>query len=230
MNKTILAISAHPDDIEFGCGGTMFKFKEKGFDMYLIVATNGENGFKIAHKPQKERIKIRYNEQKKAARMLDIKKIFFLHYRDGYLRNDGRLRDRIAKIIKQVKPEIIISFDPSYKAFDNINLNHRDHRAIAEASFDAVFAARNRYMLPGEPHYVKQFYFYITDKPNHFENITGYIDKKIALAAQHRSQYFDKDMMARWIKTHLSSYTKKYKYNEQFRIVNIIPPLKGIKG
>ena len=229
MNKVILAISAHPDDIEFGCGGTMFKFKEKGYKIFLIVATNGENGFKIGHKSRKDRIKIRYKEQKEAAKILGIEKVFFLHYRDGYLRNDEKLRDNIAGIIKQVKPEIIVSFDPAYHAFKNINLNHRDHRAIAEAGFDAVFAARNRYMLPGKPHIVKQFYFYITEKPNHYENITKYIDKKIELVSQHRSQYYDIDTMKDWIKSHLSSYTKKFKYSEQFRIVNIMPPFKGIK-
>ena len=229
MKNVVLAISAHPDDIEFGCGGTVSKFKERGYDIYLVVATNGENGFKIGHKPRKERVRIRYNEQKKAAKIMGVKKIFFLHYRDGYLRNDEKLRDRIAWIIKRVKPDTIISFDPAYLAFENINLNHRDHRAVAEAAFDAVFAARNRYLLPGEPHVVNQFYFYITDKPNHFENITKYINKKIELASQHRSQYYDVDTMKEWIKSNLSSYTKRFKYSEQFRVVKIMPPLKEIK-
>jgi LmbE family N-acetylglucosaminyl deacetylase len=152
MNRIVLAISAHPDDIEFGCGGTMFNFRESGYDIFLVVATNGENGFKIGHKSRKERVRVRYAEQKAAAKFLGIKKVYFLHYRDGYLRNDEKLRDHIAKIIKLLKPEIVVSFDPANKTFDSINLNHRDHRAIAEAGFDAVFAARNRYLLPGKPH------------------------------------------------------------------------------
>lgn len=226
MSKIVLALSAHPDDMEFGCGGTMFKFKESGYDIFLAVATNGESGFKIGHKPRKKRVRIRYDEQQAAAEFLGIKKVYFLHYRDGYLRNDEKLRDRIAKIIKQLKPEIVVSFDPSNKAFESINLNHRDHRAIAEAGFDAVFAARNRYLLPGKPHAVKQFYFYGTDKPNHFENITKYISHKIKLISMHRSQFSDKISMEKWVKTHLSSYTKKYKFSEQFRIVEIQQPFK----
>ena len=51
MSKTILAIGAHPDDIEFSCTGTLLKLKEKGYQIYYIIATNGENGFKIKHKP-----------------------------------------------------------------------------------------------------------------------------------------------------------------------------------
>jgi LmbE family N-acetylglucosaminyl deacetylase len=229
MTKTLLAVSAHPDDIEFAAGGTMFKFMESGYDMYLIVATNGENGFKIGHKPKKERIKIRHMEQLKSAKLLGIKKVFFLNYRDGYLKYDEKLRDKIAGIIKKVKPAIVFSFDPGNHLFESINLNHHDHRAIAEAAFDAVFAARNRYMLPGWYHAVEEFYFYGAEKPNHYENITKFIDKKINLIKQHRSQYYDEVSMAKWVKDHLSSYTKKYKFSERFRVVKIMQPFKGMK-
>lgn len=227
MNKVLLAVSAHPDDVEFGSGGTLFKFKDKGYDIYLVVATNGEFGFKIEHKPLKERIIIRRKEQLKAAKYLGIKKVFFLNRRDSYLKYSSRLINEIAGIIKKVKPEIVITFDPANTAFDNININHKDHRVIAEAVFDAVFAARNRYILPGIQHAVKKFYFIASDKPNHFENITKYITKKIALIKCHRSQYYYEKEFEEWIKSELSSYTSKYKYSEQFRVVNIVQPLKG---
>lgn len=224
IRKVILAISAHPDDIEFAAGGTMFKFKELGYDIYLIVATNGENGFKIDHKPREVRVKTRHNEQLNAAKILGVKKIFFLNYRDCYLKNDNILRMKIGKIIKKVKPEIIFTFDPSNRSFESVNLLHRDHRVISEASFDAVFAARNRYLLPGEPHSVKQFWFFGCDKPNKFVNITGLIKQKIELIGAHRSQFSDHKTMEKWVKEHLSSYTKKYKYSEKFRVVNITQP------
>lgn len=223
-NKAILAISAHPDDIEFASGGTMFKFKEQGYDIFFAVATNGENGFKIAHKPRSERVSIRHKEQLKAAKILGVKKVFFLNYRDCYLKNDDELRKKIGLIIKKVKPEIIFSFDPSNRSFESVNLLHRDHRVIAEASFDAVFAARNRYLLPGNPHVVREFWFFGCDKPNHYENITRYISEKIELIGAHRSQFYDHDSMEKWVKVHLSSYTKKYKFSEKFRIVNITQP------
>ncbi len=228
MNKVILAVSAHPDDIEFSVGGTMFKYKEKGYDIYFVVATNGENGFKIAHKPKSERIKIRHKEQLNAAKLLGVKKVFFLNYRDGYLVNNDELRAKLAGIIKKVKPEIIMTFDPANRAYESLNLNHRDHRAIGEAVFDAVFAARNRYMFPGDSWAVSSFYFFGPDKPNHFENITGYIRKKIKLIEAHRSQWDNKETMESWVKEHLSNYTKKYKYSERFRVMQIqIPFVKG---
>lgn len=222
--QVILAISAHPDDIEFAAGGTMFRFKELGCEIYLVVATNGENGFKIAHKPKNARIKTRHNEQLNAAGILGVKKVFFLNYKDCCLENSTELRDKLARIIKKVKPSIVFTFDPANRSFESVNLLHRDHRAIAEASFDAVFAARNRYLLPGEPHGVKQFWFFGCDKPNHYENITKRINDKINLISAHRSQFHDDATMKNWVKTHLSSYTKKYKYSEKFRIVNITQP------
>lgn len=224
MNKVILAISAHPDDIEFSCGGTMFKYIEKGYDIYFVVATNGENGFKIGHKPRNERIRIRYNEQLKAAEKLGVKKVFFLNYRDCLLKNSNELREKLVRLIKKVKPEIVFTFDPANKSFESINLNHRDHRVIAESVFDAVFAARNRYLYPGGSFAVKYFYFFGTNNPNHFENITKYIKNKIELIEAHRSQYDDYASMTKWVKKHLSQYTAKYKYSEKFRIVEITKP------
>ncbi|MBZ0203836.1 MAG: PIG-L family deacetylase [Ignavibacteria bacterium] len=224
MKKVILAVSAHPDDIEFSCGGTMFKYEELGFEIYFAVATNGENGFKIAHKPKAERIKIRHKEQLKAAGVLGVKKVFFLNQRDCHLEYTEGLRTKLVKIIKEVEPDIIFSFDPANKSFESINLNHRDHRIIAEAVFDAVFAARNRYAYPGNPHAVSFFHFFGPDKPNYFENITKYIDCKIKLIEAHRSQFDDYNSMAKWVKFHLSSYTRKYKFSEKFRIVEIKKP------
>jgi len=226
MGKIILAVSAHPDDIEFSCGGTLFKFRDKGYELYYIVATNGENGFKIGHKPKAERIKTRYKEQINAAKLLGVKKVFFLHYKDGLLPNNTELRVKIAKIIKKVKPNIIFTFDPANKSYESVNLNHTDHRVIGEAVFDAVFAARNRYMLPGVSHAVEQFYFFGCDKPSHFENITKQIKQKISLIKEHRSQFYEEKGMEEWVKEHLSSYTKKFKYSERFRIVKIYQPFK----
>src|SRR4030095_367032 len=226
MSKVILGVSAHPDDLEFACGGTLSKFRKKGYNVYFVIATNGENGFKVSHKPKKIRIKTRNKEQLNAAKILGVKKVFFLNYRDGYLTYTDDLRAKLARIIKKVKPEIVITFDPSNKSFESINWSHRDHRAIAEATFDAVFAARNRYMFPGDSHAVSYFYFFGPDKPNHFEDISEYIDKKIKLIEAHRSQYSDYESMAVWVREHLSNYTDKYKYSEKFRIVEIKKPFE----
>lgn len=223
MNKTILAVGAHPDDIEFSCTGTLLKFKEKGYQIYYVIATNGENGFKIEHKPKKQRIRIRHNEQLNAAKKMGVEEVFFLNYRDGFLAYTYELRQKLVKIIKNVKPEIIFSFDPANREFESINLNHRDHRNIAEAVFDSAFAARNRYMYPGTLHSISYFYFFGTNShlANHFENITGYIDKKLEILREHKSQFDDFKKASEWVKNYVSGFTKKYKYSERFRVVKV---------
>lgn len=220
-SNTVLAVGAHPDDIEFSCIGTLRQFIENGRDVYFAVATNGENGFKIAHKSRKQRIHIRHGEQLNAARKLGVKKVFFLEYKDGFLKNDDELRRKLVQIIKRVKPEIIFSFDPANRTYENINLQHRDHRNIGKAVFDAVFAAKNRYMYPGKPHKVAYLYFYGSEKPNHFVNITKYINLKLDVLSQHKSQFSGFGKVERWVKTYLSKFTKKYKFSESFRVIKI---------
>ncbi len=221
LNKNILAIGAHPDDIEFSCVGILRKFIEKSYTVYYVVATNGENGFKIYHRPRKQRIEIRRKEQLNAARKLEVNEVFFLGYRDGFLKNDDGLRKKLVKVIKQVKPEIIFSFDPANRTYENINLQHRDHRNIGKAVFDAVFAAKNRYMYPGKPHTVSRLYFYASEKPDYFENITKYISLKLEVLAEHKSQFSDFSKVETWVKTYFSKFTKKYKYSEAFRVIKI---------
>jgi LmbE family N-acetylglucosaminyl deacetylase len=221
MAKTILAIGAHPDDIEFSCTGTMYKKIQEGYDVYYIVATNGEHGFKIAEKPKAERIKIRHKEQLKAAKLLGVKKVFFLGYRDGFLKNDDGLRAKLVKVIKTVKPEIIFTFDPANKVFESTNLNHRDHRFIGEAVFDAAFAAKNKYMYPGAPHKTDYFYFFGSSEPNYFEDITEIIEKKTEILQEHKSQFNDFSAVDQWVRNYLSKFTDKFEYSEAFRIVKI---------
>ncbi len=81
----------------------MMKLIEKGYQVYYIVATNGESGFKLAHKPRNERIAIRHKEQLSAAKMLGVKKVYFLGYKDGFLPHDDGLRKKLVKIIKEVQ-------------------------------------------------------------------------------------------------------------------------------
>lgn len=220
-NKSILAVGAHPDDIEFSCTGIMMKLIKKGYDAYYVVATNGENGFKLEHKPRKQRIEIRNREQLNAAKKLGVKKVYFLGYKDGFLPHDDGLRKKLVKIIKEIKPEIIFSFDPANRTYENINLQHRDHRNIGKSVFDAVFAARNRYMYPGKPHAVSYLYFFGSAAPDYFENITNHIEKKLEILRKHKSQFSDFNKVELWVKNYLCTFTKRYKYSEAFRVIKL---------
>ena len=109
--KNLMAIAAHPDDIEFGCCITVHNLIEKGYQAIYIIVSNGESGFKIEHKPRKERIKIREKEQIEAAKVIGVKKVIFLNEKDGFLQNNKKLRAKLVKLIKTYKPEIVFSFE-----------------------------------------------------------------------------------------------------------------------
>lgn len=221
IRKTVLAVGAHPDDIEFSCTGLLMKLIYRGYDTYYAVATNGESGFKVGSKPRKQRVAVRRREQLRAAKILGVKKVYFLGFKDGFLENNYELRRKLVSIIKRVKPEIIFSFDPANRTYENINLQHRDHRNVGKAVFDAVFAAKNKYMFPGKPHKVDYLYFFGSSEPNYFENISPCIKRKLEILKEHKSQFPDFSKVENWVKTFFAKFTKKYKYSEAFRVIKV---------
>ena len=146
----------------------------------------------------------------KLARKLGVHEVVFLEYSDGFLTYTEELRSQLVGIIKKYQPQIIFSFDPSNRDYDNLNIFHRDHRVLSEAVFDACFAAKNKHMYPGSPHQIEKIYFYASNKPNHSEDITNTIDFKLELLACHQSQFPDFKKIADYIKNTLSKGTDKY--------------------
>ena len=222
MKKSILGFAAHPDDLEFTSTGTLSKMKQSGYEINYVIVTNGENGFKKDSKWEpKERIEIRLREQLEVARKLGVNEVVFLDYSDGFLTYSEELRGQLVGIIKKYQPQIVFSFDPANRDFDNLNLFHRDHRVLSEVVFDACFAAKNKHMYPGKPHQIEKIYFYGTSQPNYFEDITKSIDFKLELLACHQSQFPDFKKVADFVKNKLSKGTKKFKFSEAFRILEV---------
>ncbi len=159
----VLAIGAHPDDIEFGCGGTLLQYAGAGHTVYLCIATDGSFG----GDPQ-----VRLSEQKEAAKFLGAKEVFWGMYRDTELVDSRELIHKIDGIIQQVNPQIVFL---NYK--DDI---HQDHRALSEAGISAT-------------RYVPEVLFYEVPSTQHFEpdifvDIQSVLDKKLKLLKLHASQ------------------------------------------
>ena len=135
----ILALGAHPDDIEYGCGGTFLKFARKGENIYFMVLTKGEFGGDP---------KVREKEQEEAMKLLGVKKIFWGGCVDTELPNERIIITRIDKVIEEVNPdEVYVNF------IDDI---HQDHRTLAECTLAAT-------------RYVKKVFFYEDYTSNNFE-------------------------------------------------------------
>jgi len=156
MTKTILAVLAHPDDESFGLGGTLALYASKGYDTYLVCATRGEvgtvdeehlNGFK-------DIAELRTAELERAAKILNLKDVFLLGYRDSGMPGteenkhpDAQINHsieevagKVVKYIRELKPEIVITFDPigGYKHPDHIHI-HKATVLAFERADDASF-------------------------------------------------------------------------------------------
>lgn len=227
--KTVLAVAAHPDDIEFMAVITIKRLIEEGYEAYYVIATNGENGCKDPSLSRHQRVKVRKKEQLKAAKEIGVKDVIFLGYKDGFLKNDDALIKKLALLIKEIKPEIVFTFDPANKNFDNLNENHRDHRAIGTAVFDACFAAKNEFIYPHKNglHKVRKIYFFTSHKPDHFVNITKDMQYKLDIILLHKSQFPDREVFSKWFKMNMARFTNKFKYSEAFRVLEVEQPFSS---
>ncbi len=185
----VMVIGAHPDDPEFGAGGTIAKLAAKGKEITYVLATSGDKG---SHDPNLRPGQLatrREQEQRDAAAVLGVKEVVYLRYPDGILENTLALRARLAHIIRQYKPHILFAIDP-WRHYQHAP----DHRAAGYAALDAMWAAREWHIFAEqlygdeEPWRVSQAYLYWTDNADHFEDISETIDKKIAALACHATQ------------------------------------------
>ncbi|MGI0100628.1 MAG: PIG-L deacetylase family protein [Candidatus Micrarchaeaceae archaeon] len=220
--KVVLGVAAHPDDLDFGAAGTIAKFSREGYDCYYLILTDGSKGTRDPKMTANKLAAIRKKEQLASAKIVGAKGVFFLSHKDGELVPDMNLRREIVQYIRKLKPEIVITHDPSYM-FSDRYVNHTDHRAAGTATIDAVApAARNPMTFPElrkrgfEPHSVSQLYLASMGNANFAVDITKFMDLKIKALSMHKSQgigrhpEFMKEMSARLGKKW------KYKHAETF--------------
>lgn len=230
-NKVILAVGAHPDDLEFGCGATVAKWVSEGAIAYYLIVTDGSKGFEDHNLPNEKLTQIRYKEQKAAAKVLGVKKVFFLDFIDGELVNSLDLRKEIVRIIRKTKPDVVFSMDPTlvYDAQRGF-INHPDHRAAAQATLDAVFPfARNSRTFPelldlGYPiHHVKSILLNNNRSANFFVDVTKTIEKKLKALDCHKSQGDDSKDIDKWVMESAKRNGKKagLKYAEGFIRIDV---------
>lgn len=188
--QRILAILAHPDDGESLCGGTLALLAKEGCTIRYLIATRGDKGSDDPTMTSERLVPIREEEQKEAAKVLGVQEITFLSgYFDGALEPTLELRQQLTLALRQWKPDVVFTFDP-WKHYEI----HPDHRAIGLCAFDAIAAARGRLNYPEQlggditAHTVKQVYFFSTDNPNHWVDISEVIEQKIEARCKHVSQ------------------------------------------
>lgn len=182
-----LAIGAHPDDIEFGAGGTLAKWASRGCSVSLLVLTDGSKGSWEQSADQRELIAVREEEQRAAASALGAASVLFVREVDGMLRAHTDVIRRVCAFIRELKPDVVFGHDP-WKRYRI----HPDHRAAGWITLDALVAARDHLFFPElelAPHRPSRVLLFEPDEVHHVETITTSIDAKIAALLCHRSQW-----------------------------------------
>ncbi|HEV2361863.1 MAG TPA: PIG-L deacetylase family protein [Acidimicrobiales bacterium] len=182
-----LAIGAHPDDIEFGCGGTFAKWAAAGCEIFHLVCTDGSKGSWDPSTDRSELVVTRQHEQRAASRALGGKgEVVFLGWPDGELESGLRQRSEVCRWIRELRPDVVLGHDP-WKRYRI----HPDHRNAGFLVTDGVVAARDPHFFPEQkaaPHRPKAILLFEADEPDHIEDVSGFVDAKIAALLEHRSQ------------------------------------------
>ncbi len=196
--KDILVILAHPDDPEFFCGATIARWTQMGHCVKYALFTRGERGGNGRWIDPDELIRTREVEQKASAAVLGVHEITYLGFEDGYLEPSLKARKEVVRLIRRVRPHIVVSCDPTNYFPRQNRINHPDHTAAGKIVMEAVFpAAGNALFFPelldeGYPaHSVEEVWFALTRAGNTNIDVTAEWETKIAALHQHRSQIED---------------------------------------
>jgi len=185
---------AHPDDCDFGAGGTIAQWTSQGIEVSYCIITNGDQGGEESGIPVEEMAKVRQQEQRDAGKALGVTQITYLNYRDGWLMPSIELRKEIVKAIRIAKPDRMVVQSPE-RNWERIYSSHPDHLAAGETAIQAVYPdARNPFAFPElkaaglEPWRVREVWITGSPTPNHFVDITETFSKKMAALHAHVSQ------------------------------------------
>jgi LmbE family N-acetylglucosaminyl deacetylase len=197
--KIVLGVGAHPDDVDFMAAGSLAKWAAEGAAVHYLVLTDGSSCSADPSADSRKLVAMRKAEQDDAAAAVGAVGSKFLDYTDGQLEITMELKKDIIRVIRELKPDVVITFDPSMIYDSALGfINHPDHRAAAQATLDAVFPlARDHMSFPElieegyQPHKVATVLLSNFSKQEFFVDITTSIDKKIAALAAHASQMPD---------------------------------------
>jgi len=230
--QNILVILAHPDDPEFFCGATLARWTRAGHTVTYYLLTCGDKGYndhtKVEDITPDDLCAIRHKEQAAAAKVIGAQAVHWLDRPDGYLVPDIELRREVVRIIRRMKPDILVTCDPQ-NLFAGYGLNHPDHRAAGQVVLDAVFpAAGNAAYFPElmtegyAPHMPKEVWCSLTRQPTVAMDITDLWSLKMEAILNHKSQIADVDkFMERMRSRHTEASTEEDpRYEESFRVIS----------
>jgi LmbE family N-acetylglucosaminyl deacetylase len=183
-----LAIGAHPDDVEFGCGGTLAKWSAAGCEVSHLICTDGSKGSGDPSEDTAALVATRQAEQRAAAAVLGATgRCVFLGWVDGELESGARQRREVALWIRTLRPDVVLGHDP-WKRWRL----HPDHRHAGFLTVDGLVAARDPHFFPDQElahHRPSALLLFEADEADHLEDVTGFAGAKVDALLEHRSQW-----------------------------------------
>lgn len=192
-----MVITAHPDDVDFGAGGTVATWTEAGETVTYCIVTDGDAGGFDPAVPRHEIPAIRHAEQVAAGAALGVHDVRFLGWQDGRVEPSVPLRIDIARVIRQVRPDRVVTHNPE-RTWERIGASHPDHLAVGEATLRAVYPdARNPFAFAEiadlEAHTVGEVWLMGGPDPDQWVDVTGTFERKLTALRAHVSQETDRE-------------------------------------
>jgi LmbE family N-acetylglucosaminyl deacetylase len=193
--ERVLAVMAHPDDVDFGAAGTIALWTKAGIEVSYCIVTNGDAGGFDPDVPRSEIAGIRQSEQRAAAEEVGVTDVRFLGYQDGRVEVSLDLRRDIAAVIREVRPQRVLGQSP-VRNMVRIPASHPDHIAVGEATMCAVYPdARNPFAFMEHPQFAEQADWAVSEvwiggmeRANRYVDVTEVYDRKVAALRRHASQ------------------------------------------
>ncbi len=186
----VLVVTPHPDDAEGGAGGSIIRWARQGRKIILVVCTAGDKGTSDRQLKPADLVKIREDEQRRAAAVLGVSELVFLGFPDQGLEDCSEFREKIVRAIRRHHPGTVVTIDP-YRRY----IRHRDHFMCGRVTMDAIFPyARDHLAYPEhleeglEPHKVRELYLWGSDEPDAFLDVSDTFVAKIDALYCHASQ------------------------------------------
>jgi LmbE family N-acetylglucosaminyl deacetylase len=231
--ERVLAIMAHPDDVDFGSAGTVAQWVKAGISVTYGIVTDGDAGGFDPAIPRSEIPTIRRAEQRAAAAEIGVSDVHFLGYKDGDVTVSQDLRRDISRLIRQVRPQRMLIQSPD-RNWDRIPASHPDHLATGEAAIRAIYPdARNPFAHPEllqdeglQDWVVPEVWLMASPTPNHYVDVTETFPDKMRAIHAHVSQLPAPDAVEDRVRTWLSAAAYEAglpegRLAESFQIVNI---------
>jgi LmbE family N-acetylglucosaminyl deacetylase len=226
--QRVLVITAHPDDSEFGAGGTVARFVREGLQVAYCIVTNGNKGSGDRSMTPERLARIREEEQRNAARVLGVETVDFLGFPDCEVEDTRESRLAVTAAIRRHRPDRLIIQNPHRTK--NLGASHRDHRTVAGIALDCVYPlARDHMAFPEllaqglEPHKVREIYLMWWENPELVVDISETIDLKIKALACHASQFRDFPAVEQRVRERAAQLgrLKGYAYAETFDLITL---------